>query len=123
MQKLLFAAGAIIDQPVSSYLTGGPQLTVLELESLDTLGTEHCGGGLLFQFHTASLADIAPHVRRRHQTLTYFGFDPAELLALVQNLQGRGLDRVVPIGQALQFSSVWDGYDLLAEFTRTVDIL
>jgi hypothetical protein len=122
MQKLLFAAGAIIDQPVFSYLTGGPQLTVLELESLDTLGTEHCGGGLLFQFHTASLADIAPHVRRRHQTLTYFGFDPAELSALVQNLQGRGLDRVVPIGQALQFSSVWDGYDLLAELTRTVDI-
>jgi hypothetical protein len=122
MQKLLFAAGAIIDQPVSSYRTGGPQLTVLELESLDNLRTEHCGGGLLFQFHAASLADIAPHIRRRHQTLTYFGFEHAELLALAQNLQGRGLDRIVPIGQALKFSSVWDGYDLLAELTRTVDI-
>jgi len=31
---------------------------------------------------------------------------------------GRGIDRVVPFGQALSFASVWDGYDLLTEFTR-----
>ncbi|HVO97880.1 MAG TPA: acyl-CoA reductase [Bryobacteraceae bacterium] len=123
MQKLLFAAGAVIDQPVLSYVTAGPQLTVLELGSLDTLGPEHCGGGLLFQFHTASLIDIAPHIQRRHQTLTYFGFEPAELLGFVQQLQGRGIDRVVPIGQALRFSTVWDGYDLLDELTRAVVIL
>jgi hypothetical protein len=123
MQKLLFAAGAIIDQPVSSYLTCGPQLTVLELQSLDTLGREHCGGGLLFQFQTASLMDIAPHIRRRHQTLTYFGFEHSELRALAGRLQGCGLDRMVPIGQALQFSSIWDGYDLLDELTRAAVIL
>jgi hypothetical protein len=122
MQKLLFAAGAIIDQPVSAYLTCGPQLTVLELGTLETLRPEHCGGGLLFQFHTPSLMDIAPHIRRRHQTLTYFGFERSELEALARHLQGRGLDRMVPIGQALSFSSVWDGYDILDELTRAVVI-
>jgi hypothetical protein len=28
----------------------------------------------------------------------------------------------MPIGRALEFSAVWDGYDLLREFTRLVTV-
>ena len=31
---------------------------------------------------------------------------------------GRGIDRMVPFGSALTFAAIWDGYDLLHEFTR-----
>ena len=31
-----------------------------------------------------------------------------------------GLSRIVPVGQALNFDAVWDGYDLLRELTRTI---
>jgi hypothetical protein len=32
------------------------------------------------------------------------------------------VDRIVPVGQALQFQRFWDGYDLLQELTRHVYI-
>lgn len=122
MQKLLFASRAIIDQPVVAYEARGAQLSVLELDRVDGINRDHCGGGMFFQFHTAALADIAPHVRRQDQTLTCFGFAAGELRAFAELLQGRGIDRIVPVGQALKFSRFWDGYDLLEEMTRVVSV-
>ena len=63
---------------------------------------------------------LAQVVKRRDQTLTYFGFDRQEMEAFAQALNGKGIDRIVPIGQALTFNRFWDGYDLLQELTRRV---
>jgi hypothetical protein len=41
---------------------------------------------------------------------------------LAAELSGRGVDRIVPFGSALTFSAIWDGYDLLAEFSRLVTV-
>jgi hypothetical protein len=37
-------------------------------------------------------------------------------------VNGRGVDRIVPLGQALTFDYRWDGYNLLQELTRHVYI-
>jgi hypothetical protein len=42
------------------------------------------------------------------------------LLKLIENPSIQGIDRVVPVGQALDFSPTWDGYDLLAQLSRSV---
>ena len=34
-----------------------------------------------------------------------------------------GIDRVVPVGEALQFSPDWDGYELLTQLARKVVVL
>jgi hypothetical protein len=39
---------------------------------------------------------------------------------LAERLGGRGIDRWVSMGHALDFGAVWDGYDLLGELTRRV---
>ncbi|HET9516299.1 MAG TPA: gamma-glutamyl phosphate reductase, partial [Actinoplanes sp.] len=39
-----------------------------------------------------------------------------------RRLAGRGIDRVVPFGSALSFAAVWDGYDLLSEFSRITTV-
>jgi hypothetical protein len=54
--------------------------------------------------------------------LSHFGFTEAELTDLVRALAGRGIDRVVPVGQVLAFAPIWDGYDLLREFTRLTTV-
>ena len=54
--------------------------------------------------------------------MSYFGFRTAELRDLGQRLNGRGVDRFVPIGQALTFNRFWDRMDLLQELTRRVYI-
>ncbi|WP_426508590.1 hypothetical protein ACPPVO_58855 [Dactylosporangium sp. McL0621] len=69
-----------------------------------------------------SLAELAPAIRRKDQTLAQFGFTRAELDDFVTLVAGRGLDRIVPFGQALTFAGVWDGLDLLHEFTRIITI-
>ena len=83
---------------------------------------EHCGGGLLYQFHTPSLDPVAGFVDRRDQTVTYFGYAAESLGELVRIVSARGVDRVVPIGRALEFDRYWDGYDLFLEFSRHVDV-
>jgi hypothetical protein len=52
--------------------------------------------------------------------MTISGFDGAEVAGFVRAVNGRGIDRIVPFGEALTFGRFWDGYDLLAELTRRV---
>jgi hypothetical protein len=64
-----------------------------------------------------ALADVVPLVRPRDQTVTHFGF-PAGELAAFAGAVGPGVDRIVPVGEALSFDRRWDGYELLREFSR-----
>lgn len=57
------------------------------------------------------------------QTIGYFGFAKELLLEVFSSGQSPIPDRVVPIGQALNFTTVWDGYDLIRSLTRTQIIL
>lgn len=119
MQKLTFAAGAILDMRVESWQRF-PELTILSLASLSDFNRSHPGGGLVFEVTVNSLAELVPSLVRKDQTLTTFGFDDTELISLVKQLNGKAIDRIVPIGQALQFGRFWDGYDLLRAFCREV---
>lgn len=121
MQKLVYACSAILSLPVEQ-CRRYKGLTVLTLNSLADFQRSHPGGGLFFEAPLDSLLELAPFLIRRDQTLTWFGFSPEELHGLVRTLNGRAVDRLVPIGQALQFHRYWDGYDLLQEFCRCVYI-
>ena len=120
--KMTFGWGAILDTSAMSYEEFGNELTVITVASLHGLPEAHCGGGLLFQAYLPHLAALAPFVERRHQTLATYGFERRELTAFAAAVGGRGIDRMAPIGAALDFHHVWDGYNLLLEFTRAVHI-
>jgi hypothetical protein len=117
MRAFVFACGAVADLPVSS-CRRERGITVLDLDTAAIPEGEHAGGGVFFSCRVDRLADFAPALRRKDQTLGYFGFTEAELREFVRGLGGRAIDRIVPIGQALQFSRFWDGYDLVHEFCR-----
>jgi hypothetical protein len=101
----------------------GSELCVLSLSDLAGFDRSHPGAGLFFDARVDALSDLVPFVRRKDQTLTAHGFSTDELTAFARSLQGRGLDRIVQFGDALTFGSLWDGYDLLAELTRTVHVV
>jgi hypothetical protein len=81
------------------------------------------GGGLFQEIVLTSLEDLAGLVDRKVQTIGHFGFDAGELRRLARRLNGRGGDRLVPIGTALDFSHLWDGQDLLVGMTRLVNVV
>jgi hypothetical protein len=115
MRKLLFACESIIDLPAVEYRKER-DASIVTLESLDCLPRERCGGGMFLSYRIDDLTQLARILRKKDQTLTYFGFSDTELRKFVLSLRGRSIDRIVPIGQALQFNRFWDGYDLLHEF-------
>ena len=121
--KFTFACRAILDRPVTRYDSYGNELSVVSLEGLSAATREHSGGGLLYQLFLRELGELVPFVQRRDQTLTHFGFPYAVLDEVAQRLNGRGLDRIVPIGEALSFRRHWDGMDLFQELTRAVYIM
>ncbi len=86
------------------------------------LREEHRGAGLFFEYHGQRLEDILPLLADKDQTITYFGVERSVWQSFCMNLRGRSVDRIVPVGQALDFSDIWDGYDLLMYFTRVVQI-
>ena len=123
MARELFAHQAVLDGPVVGRADFGPGLTVLRVDRLDGLVRAHPGGGLLFEAVAPSLASLDRWISRRDQTLTHFGFARHELIELAQRLAGRGLDRLVPVGQALALARFWDGYDLMAQLVRNVHVV
>ncbi|HWD03087.1 MAG TPA: acyl-CoA reductase [Amycolatopsis sp.] len=122
VQKRVSAYGAAVDGLVSAISFEGNSLATLELTDARVMPREWLGAGTFAHANVASLAELVPIVLRKDQTVSQFGFTREELVSFVTALGGRGVDRVVPFGSALTFAGVWDGYDLLAEFTRLVTV-
>lgn len=105
--------GATLHSPELTSLRGGPELD---------LRGRAIGGGVLAVVALAALDELVPLVRRNDQTLTHFGFDAETMTAFARRASLRGLSRLVPMGRALDFDSVWDGFDLLHSMTRQVTL-
>jgi hypothetical protein len=80
----------------------------------------HCGGGLFYEIFINKLNQIDRIIDKKDQTISVFGVEAGILKSLLDELQPAGINRIVPVGQALDFSPVWDGYNLLREFCREI---
>jgi Acyl-CoA reductase (LuxC) len=80
------------------------------------------GGGFLSVVFVSSLAEVASFIRESDQTITYFGWPRGEIEAVAASHIGPGVSRWAPIGTALDFDFIWDGYDIPFELTRLVRI-
>ena len=78
--------------------------------------------GYFYEFTTNNINDISKYVNNKYQTLTYFGIDKSDIKNFLTKNEISGIDRVVPIGRALDMSFYWDGYDLNKVLSRIVDI-
>jgi len=98
-------------------------LTVTELPALPGSLFNYRGqGGYFYEYSFNDLAEIRPYITDRVQTLVYYGYEPLELQRFVIDNGLHGIDRIVPIGSALDIDIIWDGFDLINELTRIVDI-
>ena len=99
----------------------GNLLYVAQLAGLSGNLPSLAGGfGLFFEADLPSLEALAPLLPPKAQTLVCGGLEPAEVAALLARAGARGVDRVVPLGQALEMDTVWDGRDLIAALSRII---
>lgn len=80
----------------------------------------HCGGGLFYEVFIDDLDKLPLIIKKKDQTIGVYGIDAGKLRRLMDEVRPAGINRIVPIGQALDFSAVWDGYNLLREFCREI---
>jgi hypothetical protein len=100
----------------------GNAVANVSLAGLDDLQRRWLGAGTICHVTVGSLTEVAPAIQRKDQTLSQYGFTMSDLDDFVTCLAGRGIDRIVPFGQALTFAGTWDGCNLLHEFTRIITI-
>ncbi len=81
-----------------------------------------CNSGYFNEVSISSFEDILSIISRKYQTIGYLGFTKNELEEWVHQNRPLGLDRLVPIGRTMDFSLIWDGYDLINTLSRQITI-
>ncbi len=126
MEKLVYMYESISKTEKASaiFLPDKNKPTVLKVDKEEiNKFRESCGGGFFFECFLENLDELENLVSRKDQTLAYFGFEKEELNNFVRKVNGAGIDRIIPIGQALNFSPIWDGYSLLNELSKRVNVI
>ncbi|NDW20652.1 acyl-CoA reductase [Alteromonas hispanica] len=97
-------------------------ITRLGVSSISPFCTNaHKGSGLFLELSLASFEQLNPMLKPANQTLSVWGVEPKLLHEWLTTVQ-TGVDRVVPVGEALTFSINWDGVDLIDQFSRKVNL-
>lgn len=117
-----FAASALAHPAESGNIGRMPTRLVLEVPLEGNARAIHCGNGLFLEDRIDTLDALAGAMTDKEQTLSVHGFSREDIVKLVRALPPRAVDRIVPIGDALTFSHVWDGKDLFVSFTRRISI-
>jgi len=80
------------------------------------------GFGYFFEYFVKDFKKIKKNINPKIQTATYFGFSKSELRNFIYQEKPNGIDRIVPVGRALEFGELWDGYDLIRNLSKIIDL-
>lgn len=83
-------------------------------------GVDGPGEGFFCELQIDDLGELRDRLQRRYQTVVHGGFETLSALESAVRSGALSVDRVVPIGQALEFGHVWDGYELITHLTRAI---
>ena len=117
----LFCEEAVGNENVQSVTRKGNLLYRVELKSICPNMIQHRGkAGFFFEYSLKDRDELFKIVTEKYQTITQFGVDVDELRRQIVGNHLRGIDRIVPIGQAMDVGVVWDGFDLVRCLSRVV---
>lgn len=97
-------------------------LQLLTAETLhDELTELHQGCGLFVEVQLEKLPQLTSMLSNKIQTLSHAGIRIEELHQWFDTVC-IGIDRLVPVGSALNFSPLWDGQDLVLALSRQIRV-
>lgn len=74
--------------------------------------------GFFIEYEANQISEILSIVTERLQTVGYIGIDKNIWNDFIKKYCPAGIDRIVPIGHTMDFSLIWDGYDLITGLSR-----
>ena len=78
--------------------------------------------GTSYQLEFQKFSNLRNIINKKCQTIASFGFNTKDYINLITSNNVRGLDRVVPFGQSMNFTMNWDSYNLVTSLSRVVEI-
>ena len=100
----------------------GRFIQVISGQNVQQMLAAHSGQMTYLVVNIDEIDDIAELQNAKLQTLTYAGCDKHALIDLLQQPALDGIDRLVPVGQALECATLGDGMDLLSMLSRRVTL-
>ena len=76
--------------------------------------------GMFYQWEIHDLEEICPLITNTVQTCVVHGINKENIGRMIVKNNLTGIDRIVPVGHSLDIGVIWDGYDLIRQFTRIV---
>ena len=96
----------------------------IKVERLDSSLMDYkYNSGFFFEYDAEDLDGILPVCTTKCQTMTYFGVSRDKISDFICLQAPQGIDRAVPMGKSMDFTLVWDSYDLIRDLSRVVNIL
>lgn len=103
--------------------SGNNLFKLLQLAEIGDSSSLHgCGGGYFYFKDCNEIKDMVALNVPKVQTVSYFGLSQDDKNELMKLAYGEGIDRIVKVGNALNFHYIWDGYNLFQELSRKVYI-
>lgn len=101
-----------------------PFVTRIQVDKLDEhLMDYRYNSGFFYEYDADSLTEMLPLATVKSQTVTYYGLTREQIISFVNEDHPNGIDRFVPIGKSMDFTLVWDGFDLITTLSRIVNII
>tara|TARA_B110000503_G_C7094280_1_gene390828 strand:- start:45 stop:1238 length:1194 start_codon:yes stop_codon:yes gene_type:complete len=76
--------------------------------------------GTFVEIDLSNIGQINKIISKKLQTITYFGINESVIKNAIVKKCSAGVDRIVPIGRALDMGVIWDGYDVIQALSRTI---
>ena len=87
----------------------------------DALMKYRGNSGYFYEYDCEDILELRDFCNNTHcQTIGFIG--QKEMLLPLLKSGIRGVDRVVPMGHTMDFDLIWDGYNLVNQLTRVVDV-
>ena len=114
---------SISNKNLKSIRRTGNFLYRAELKALTPDVVNHRGrGGFFYEYALENWEQLFSIVTDKFQTVTCFGIDTESFQTAVIKAHLKGIDRIVPVGKAMNIDSVWDGHDLIRELSRIIRV-
>ena len=120
----LFCTEAVSNDNAENFARNGNLLYREEVKALTPDIINHRGkGGYFFEHSLKDVRELCAVITEKFQTITYFGIDAVALREDLISANIRGIDRIVPVGKAMDIDVIWDGHDLVRELSRIVKVI
>jgi len=78
--------------------------------------------GTFFEKNIKKIDWLKKFITKKCQTISYYGISKEQFRNFLVKNNLFGIDRIVPIGKALEIDLIWDGYDVIKSLSRVISI-